>query len=554
MKGLSEKARVDARLRAQNDLYFLATEILEWGCDKGGPTVQPEFHRPLCRWIEDVGERAGGPLSLTKQLLWPRYHGKTTFFTNADSIRWCLKVPDICIAVGHAQAADAVEIIVAIRSEFENKPMLKWIAPDVCYGDPEKESPLWNRDSFVIRRRHHNKTPTFQAVSPEAMPTGMHFDIWCWDDLVTERNVQTAEQREKMYKAIGYAAPYLPPTRLRYTKIAGTRWHIQDAYGRVIADAEKRGKVTDMAVGQRVRSSRLDCLSSGMLRPDGRCWMDKYFCPEKDGEDDPRISLQDLKDEMGTHTFYACMMNKPVADGMAAFKTDDVQRWNSAGDPLSDDERFKAWSPPVEGRKWRFYSAVDFNIKPDDTGDHAVVLTAAKSDKGEIAVVDMTRGHPTQAALADWIEDHCARWKPERVFVEAAGYQETFSQLLDARKLLKNIYIPYETVPRGGVRSASKNTRIMALQATVEAKRFFVPFDRKFDPILKEMDEFTQDGKGQMDDCLDTLADIHKLGRWADKQKENAPLQEAPRSGILARRLIELWDQAEHYGLCVESN
>ena len=149
---LSEKARIDARIRAENDLYFLATEILEWGSDKGGPTVQESFHKPLCRWIEDVGERIGGPLSITKQLLWPRYHGKTTFFTTADSIRWCLKVPDVCIALGHAQLADAAEIVMAIRSEFENKPKLKWIAPDVCFRDPEKESPLWNRDCFVIRR------------------------------------------------------------------------------------------------------------------------------------------------------------------------------------------------------------------------------------------------------------------------------------------------------------------------------------------------------------------------------------------------------------------
>lgn len=550
---LSEKARIDARIRAENDLYFLATEILEWGSDKGGPTVQESFHKPLCRWIEDVGERIGGPLSITKQLLWPRYHGKTTFFSTADDIRWCLKVPDICIAVGHAQLADAAEIVMAIRSEFENKPKLKWIAPDVCFRDPEKESPLWNRDCFVIRRRHYNKTPTFQAVSPEAMPTGMHFDIWNWDDLITEKNVQTADQREKMYRAIGYASPYLPPTRLRYIKIAGTRWHIHDAYGRIIETAKKRGVVTQAHVGERVRSSRLDCLTSGMLDPDGRCWMDRYFCVEKTGEDDARISIQDLKDEMGSHTFYACMMQKPVADGMAVFKPEDVQRWNAAGDPSSEDERFKEWSPPVEGRRWRFYTAVDFNIKPDDTGDHAVVLTAAKSDKGEMAVVDMTRGHPTQAALADWIEDHCAKWKPERVFVEAAGYQETFCQLLDARKLTKRVYIPYESVPRGGVKSATKNTRIMALQPLVEAKRFWLPQERRYEPILKEMEEFTQDGKGQMDDCLDTLADIHKLGRWADKEKDNAPLPEAPRSAILGRRLLELWEQASPQGLCVES-
>lgn len=552
---LSEKARIDARIRAENDLYFLVTEILEWG-DGVGPSVQESFHRPLCRWIEDVPKRPPGvPISVTKQLLWPRYHGKTTFFTIADSIRWCLRVPDICIAVGHAQVADAAEIVTTIRSEFENKKKLKWIAKDVCYDNPEKESPLWNRDCFVIRRKHHNKTPTFQAVSPEAMPTGMHFDIWDWDDLITEGNSQTSDQRDKMFKAIGYASPYLPPTRMRYIKIAGTRWHVHDGYGKNIEIAKQKGVETAEECGVRVRSKALDCLTAGMLRPDGKCWMDKYFCVEPEGEDDYRISLQDLKDECkSTHTFYACMMNNPIADGAAAFKREDVRRWNAAGDPEAKDKRFRQWSPPVEGRKWRFYTAVDFNIKPDDSGDNAVVMTVAKSDRREMAVVEVSRGHPTQAALADWIEGHCERWTPERVFVESAGYQETFQQLLDQRKLLKGIYIPYESVPRGGVRSATKVTRIMALQATVEAHRMWVPEGRQFDPILTEMEEFSQSGKDQTDDCLDCLADIFKLGQWPsmDKKEESA-LPEAPRSAILGRRLLELWEQASPQGLCVES-
>lgn len=537
MMALSEKARIDARKRAENDLFFLTTEILEWGSDKGGPPVQEEFHRPLCDWITDVPTRAPGmPLAVTKMLLWPRFHGKTTNFTVADNIRWTLKVPDICIAIGHAQKADAEEIVKTIRSEYESKKLLKWIAPDICYQNPEKESPMWNADAFVVRRRHHNKTPTFQAVSPEALPTGMHFDIWDWDDLVTERNVGTAEQREKMYKAIGYASPYLPPTRLRYIKIAGTRWHIHDAYGRLIETAAKTGRTTQAPVGMRTQSARLDCLVSGMLRPDGRCWMDKYFCVERESEDDPRTSRQDLIEEMGSHAFFACMDNKPVAEGAAVFKLSDVKRWNDWTDG--------PWAAPVEGRRWRRYVAVDFNIKPDETGDHAVVMTVAKSDKGEMAVMDMDRGHPTQQTIADWIERQVKKWAPERVYVEAAGYQETFQQILDERRLTKGIWIPYEMIARGGRGAQTKQARIMALQGLVEARRLWVPEGRQYDPILKEMEEFSQDGKVQMDDCLDCLADVFRFGGWASEGAAEAPkLRPGPRQGILAARLLEYQDR-----------
>ena len=536
---LSEKARVDARLRAQRDLYFLATEILEWGGDKGGPTVQEDFHRPLCKWIEDVPVRAPGmPLSITKQLLWPRYHGKTTFLDIADNIRWSLIVPDVCIAIGHYKKDDAEQIVKAIRSEYENKKMLKWIAPDVCYGDPSKESPLWNADAFVIKRRHHNKTPSFQAASPEAMPTGMHFDIWNWDDLVTEKNVGTHDQREKMYKAIGYASPYLPPTRLRYIKIAGTRWHIHDAYGKILETARKTGKVSDAGAGERVKSVRLDCLTAGMYRADGTCWMDKHFCVERTDENDPRISRQDLIEEMGSSTFYACMMNNPVAEGTAAFKVEDIKRWNN----WSPDGK---WEPPVEGRVWRRYSAVDFNIKPDESGDHAVVMTVAKSDRGEMAIIDMDRGHPTQQTIADWIERHVRRWGPERVYVESAGYQETFQQILDERRIKNGIYIPYEMVQKGGRGAITKQGRIMALQGLVEARRLWVPEGRAYDGVVREFEEFSQDGKDQMDDCLDTLADIFKYGGWPTPgTPEPKKLANAPRQAILAMQLLELQDRS----------
>lgn len=538
---LSEKARIDARKRAETDLYFLVTEILEWGGDKGGPPIQPDFHRALCDWICDTPTRQ--PFNKTRQLLWPRYHGKTTIWTVADSIRWCLRIPDICVAIGHAKKDDAEQIVAQIRSEFENKPLLKWIAPDRCYAEPEKESPMWNQDAFVIRRRHYNKTPTFQATSPEALPTGMHFDIWTWDDLVTEKNCQTADQREKMYRAIGYASPYLPPTRLRYIKLAGTRWHIHDAYGKLIDTARKRGKEVESKVGTRVVSPRLDCLTAGMLRDKDSCWMDSRFCVEKTGDEDHRVSLQELKDEMGSSTFYACMMNDPKPDGLAVFKTADLQRYNHSGDPHADDPVRKAWSPPLEGRGWILYTSVDFNVKPDETGDHAVVLTVAKSDRNEMAVVDISRGHPTQAEIADWIEAHCRKWFPSRVFVESAGYQETFAQLLQERRIRKGIFIPYEAVPRGGRNSSSKNTRIMALQPLVESRRLWVPEGREYDPLLREMDEFAQDGKNQMDDILDCLADVFRLGNWpASPKTDERKLRTAPRQAILASQLLDLWD------------
>lgn len=535
---LSERARIDARKRAENDLYFLVTEILEWGGDKGGPPVEPDFHKALCRWIEDVPVNDNGTVQRTKQLLWPREHGKTTFFSIADNIRWALKIPDICCAIGHAVKDHATPIVEAIRREFESKEKLKWIAPDICYRNPEKESPMWNQDSFVLRRRHHNKTPSFQSVSPESLPTGMHFHIWDWDDLVNERNVQTSAQREKFLNAIRLAVPYVPDRKLGYMKITGTRWHIHDAYGVMIENAKRSGVVTQTEVGERVLSRTFDCLTASMVGPDGEPWLKRTYCVQRTGPNDQRKTLDEKRLEMGSHVYSACMMNKPVADGTAPFNVEDVRRWNSWHE--------STWTPPVEKRAWRLVTSVDFNIKPNESGDHAVVLTVAKSNRGEMAVVDMDRGHPTQRELVTWIERQCEKWAPLRVYVEAAAYQETFQQLLQERRLLRGSYIPYESVPRGGRQSQTKNTRIMALQALIESRRLWIPEGRAFDPILKEIEEFSQEGKDQMDDCLDCLADAYRLGGWAPgvEQKESVQTErQAPFGGILASKLLDIWDR-----------
>lgn len=533
-----EKSRLDARKRAENDLYFLVTEILEWGQGRGGPPVEPDFHQPLCRWIEDTGMKSDGRIGTVRQLLWPRYHGKTTFFTTADNIRWSLRVPDICVAIGHASKEDAEDIVRQIRSEYENKKWLKWIAPDICFANPEKESGMWNQDAFVLKRRHANKTPSFQAVSPEAMPTGMHFHIWHWDDLVTERNVGTHEQRVKHHRAIGLARPYVPDRMLAYTKISGTRWHLHDAYGKLIDAAQGAGaKEEQTPVGVRLRSRAFDCLTATMLAPDGQPWLKQFYAVEKSGPDDERLTLAELRTQMGSTIFDACMMQKPVAEGTAAFKVDDIRRWNSWGPGKS------GWSPPVEGRQWRYFTAVDFNIKTNETGDHAVVLTCAKSDKGEMAVVGMNRGHPAQAEIADWIEEHMMRWTPERVFVETSGYQETFLQLLNERRIKNGIYIPYEAVGRGGRGAQTKQQRIMALQGAVEARRVYVPEGRGFDAIVKEFEEFSQDGKVQMDDCLDCLADIYRLGGWAAPKVTEQERRQVPFGAVLAEQLLGIQER-----------
>lgn len=507
---LSAKAAVDARKRAQDDLYFLVTEILQWGGSEGGPPVEPSFHKPLCRWIEESDVEPGQRVGMTRMLLWPRGYGKTTFFSIADSIRMALRYPGVCQAIGHAQLDDACKIVLAIRAEFEQKELLHQIAPDVCYTDPN-QSPLWNRDAFVLRRKHPNKTPSFVAVSPEAMPTGMHFHIWNFDDLVTFENSRTALQRDRCKDAMQLVHPFLPDRMLSYKKIAGTRWHLDDAYGDIERLAEKTGSVVGTPVGKRIVAPGYDILKSGMLDPEGQPWLKALHCIQREGPNDRRRTIAEIREEYGASKFAACMMQEPLPEGSAAFKGDDVMRYDLLGDSP------ESWRAPVDGLNWNFYTSVDLNTQSHTSGDFAVVMTCAKSDKGHLAVVDVSRGHPTRWQLVDWIFRHNASWRPRGVYVETVAYQKTFMDDLAQRRNETGDYIEIVPVPRGGVKTgASKNDRIMSLQGVLEARKLWLPKGERFDFVIDEIKEFAPESDSRHDDGLDCLADIHRLGRKPD--------------------------------------
>lgn len=538
---LSAKAAVDARRRAQDDLYFLVTEILQWGGSEGGPPVEESFHKPLCRWIEDSDVLPGEIVGKTRMLLWPRGYGKTTFFTIADSIRQALRHPGICQAIGHAQLDDACKILLAIRAEFEQKSLLQQIAPDICYTSPN-DYPLWNRDAFTLRRKHYNKTPSFVAVSPEAMPTGMHFHIWDWDDLVTFENSRTALQRDRCRDAMQLVHPFLPDRMTCYQKIAGTRWHLDDVYGDLERQAEKEGKTEIVPVGKRIQSNTIDVLKSGMLDPNGVPWLKKLHCIEREGPNDKRKTIAEIREKYGADKFAACMMQDPLPEGSAAFNTANVVRCDLIGE--GED-----WVPPVQGFNWRTFTAVDLNTQSHNAGDYAVCMTVAKSNAGHLAVVDVRRGHPTRWQLVDWIFEAHRAWRPQSVFVEAVAYQKTFVSDLHQRSVDTGEFVPVVAVNRGGARTGiSKNDRIMSLQGVVESGKVYVPRGERFDFLLSEIGEFAPESDSRHDDGLDCLADVHRLGKRPEppsKAREERSSDELLNAWMLGHTPLEGRDREE---------
>lgn len=171
----------------QHDLFFLVFFGLRW------PGANHEFIVNCCREIED------GPQTRTLDL-WFREGGKSTIITTARSIQEVLNNPNERVGIFSYTRSAAIALLRQIRWVLEESEILKTCFPDILYANPDKESPKWSDlEGLVVRRSGYHKELTFEAHGLiDGMPTGKHFSLLVYDDVVTADLVQTPEMMSKV--------------------------------------------------------------------------------------------------------------------------------------------------------------------------------------------------------------------------------------------------------------------------------------------------------------------------------------------------------------------
>lgn len=124
-----------------------------------------------------------------------------------------------------------------IKDEFEGNDLLLRLYPDVLYENPRKEAPLWSVESGItVKRKGNPKEATIEAHGLiDAMPTGRHFPLLVFDDIITEKNVTNPEQIAKATERVSLADNLGIGNGTRKW-FFGTRYHYGDSYGQLIDD------------------------------------------------------------------------------------------------------------------------------------------------------------------------------------------------------------------------------------------------------------------------------------------------------------------------------
>lgn len=170
--------------------------------------------------------------------LWAREHYKSTIITFAGIIQELTIDPEITIGIFSHTKPVARKFLLQIKQELEANRELQSIYPDVFYADPANESSKWSEEKgIVVRRRSNPKEASVEAHGlVDGQPTGAHFQLRVYDDVVTRESVSTPEQVKKTTDAwelsdnLGARGP---DGRMRSWHV-GTRYSFADTYADII--------------------------------------------------------------------------------------------------------------------------------------------------------------------------------------------------------------------------------------------------------------------------------------------------------------------------------
>lgn len=458
------------------------------------------MYKDLCKVQLESVELLQNKQKNSVMFLEPRHSFKSAV-KNTGYILWRLmRNPNLRILIYSDTATKASGFLQDIKNHIEGrapgslfrKLVGQWETVSGSKG--EYGEGKWNEGQIVISAREVAfREPSVDTSGIEATKVGMHYDIIVFDDIVSDLNVTTKAQMDKVHECYKKALSLLKPGG--EVVMLGTRWHYGDTYGRILAEnKDKQNFETFIQDAEKLdENGKLQYESIGL---------DRSF-------------LDYQKGEQGSYLYSCLYRNNPVSDDTALFKI----------------ENFNYYEPHKEFHKDLYITGT---CDPAGEGEDFTAITVVGTDKNRtMFVLDAVCKHLKPNQIVDEVIKLNYKWGFDRFTCERNYFRGTLERDFKQaeREHLQNSNYKQFAFREDTISSNKQRNfnRVLALQPMHERGMIHLPgknfntLRRVYSELAFQMIQFTIDGsKSPHDDLLISLAmhlDIAQKGGEAKAEE-----------------------------------
>ena len=437
-----------------NDIYYLGLFILnidKMYSETVGDTIV--FHPWIFNRCREVQEDPDFHIDI-----WAREHFKSTIITLLKTVQDILRDPEIAICIFSYNQKIASKFVSQIKNALENK-RLRQLFPDIIpedtgsgkytYIDDEgsrrSQKFSWSSVALTVKRKTGRKEPTVSGYGlVTGQPTGMHFDMLIYDDVVTPDSVRTSEQNRYTTEQFTMSLNTGSGENVR-VRIIGTRYSLYDTYFHIMNPKY----ASEGVMGGSKYSLR--CYPSRTMSGDPVLYTSEY--------------LEAKRSVMVSFVYDSQMMCDPQFSSDIGFNEDWIAERCNADEIYGDRDSYN------------FYIIVDPANTKNNKSDFTAMAVVAVNGDGRYYIPDIVRDKMSLSERISSLMSLVNRWttshgRPE-VFYEQSGLSsdmEVIRGMMEAKRYWFTIHSmgtkPRVTLdPRAGSGAGSlKVNRILALE------------------------------------------------------------------------------------------
>lgn len=437
-----------------NDIYYLGLFILnidKMYSETVGDTIV--FHPWIFNRCREVQEDPDFHIDI-----WAREHFKSTIITLLKTVQDILRDPEIAICIFSYNQKIASKFVSQIKNALENK-RLRQLFPDIIpedtgsgkytYIDDEgsrrSQKFSWSSVALTVKRKTGRKEPTVSGYGlVTGQPTGMHFDMLIYDDVVTPDSVRTSEQNRYTTEQFTMSLNTGSGENVR-VRIIGTRYSLYDTYFHIMNPKY----ASEGVMGGSKYSLR--CYPCRTVSGDPVLYTSEY--------------LEAKRSVMVSFVYDSQMMCDPQFSSDIGFNEDWIAERCNADEIYGDRDSYN------------FYIIVDPANTKNNKSDFTAMAVVAVNGDGRYYIPDIVRDKMSLSERISSLMSLVNRWttshgRPE-VFYEQSGLSsdmEVIRGMMEAKRYWFTIHSmgtkPRVTLdPRAGSGAGSlKVNRILALE------------------------------------------------------------------------------------------